>query len=86
MQLFELYVPFSFFSIFLDIYLLLSSLSKEELSEDSEICFFRTLAFSFAFCAARLFKDLLGGGLRFSVSSDSESELSEFHELCELKQ
>lgn len=66
-------------------YLLLSSLSKEEFSEDSEIRFFRTLAFSFAFCAARLFRDLLGGGLRFSISSDSESELSEFQELCELK-
>lgn len=66
-------------------YLLLSSLSKEEFSEDSEIRFFRALAFSLAFCAARLFSDLLGGGLRFSVSSDSESELSEFHELRELE-
>lgn len=66
-------------------YLLLSSLSNEELSEDSEIRFFRALAFSLAFCAARLFKDLLGGGRLFSDSSDSDSELSEFHELCELK-
>jgi len=47
--------------------------------------FFRTFAFSLAFCAARLFKDLLGGGL-LPISSDSESELSEFHELCELEQ
>lgn len=65
-------------------YLLLSSLSKEEFSDDSEICFFLVLAFSFAFCAARLFSDLLGGGLLLSISSDSESELSEFHEFCEL--
>lgn len=36
-------------------HLLLSSLSKEEFSEESEIRFFRALAFSFVFCDARLF-------------------------------
>lgn len=79
------YIEIYFLYLFnLYTYLLLSSLSKEEFSEDSEMRFFLAFAFSFAFCAARLFRDLLGGGLRFSISSDSESELSEFHELCEL--
>ena len=70
------------------IYLLLSSLSKEELSEDSAARFFRVRAFSLTFWAALRLMDLLGGGgggLLLPKSSDSDSELSEFHEFWELE-
>lgn len=69
-------------------HLLLSSLSKEEFSDDSETRFFREREFSLIFCAARRFMDLLGGGggaRLLSKSSDSESELPEFHEFWELR-